>query len=52
MKQIRITITCDEGFVKDSLLTLASYIDDSGPLMEVFDEEYETYHFAATLQED
>lgn len=51
MKQIRITITCDEGFVKDSLLTLASYIDNSGG-EEVFSEEYETYHFVATLQED
>ena len=51
MKQIKITVTCDEGFVKDSLLTLASYIDNSGG-QETFDEEYETYHFVATLQED
>lgn len=51
MKQIKITITCDEGFVKDSLLTLASYIDNSGD-EEVFSEEYETYRFVATLQEE
>ena len=47
MKQIRITVTCDEGFVADSLRELATAYEDSLDN----DMEYETAHCMAEFSE-
>lgn len=47
MKQIRVTMTCDEGYVADSLRALAAcYEDDLDD-----NKEYECYEWAAKIEE-
>ena len=48
MKQFRITMTCDEGFVADSLRDLAiAYENNENDEMEI-----ETYRYCAKIEED
>lgn len=44
MDQIKITITCDEGHVADSLRQLANAYEESEEL-----NDYETEHFIAEI---
>lgn len=47
MKQIRVVMTCDEGYVADSLRALAvCYEDDLDN-----NKEYESYEWAAKIEE-
>lgn len=45
MDQIRITITCDEGHVADSLRQLANAYEEREELTD-----YETEHFIAEIE--
>ena len=47
MKQVRITMTCDDGYVAESLRALAAIYEDD---LEN-DMEYEAYEWVAKLEE-
>ena len=55
VKQIKITIQADEGFVADSLREVANLIEneivDDGTEMCDYDFETETYHYTAKIEE-
>lgn len=50
MKQIRLTITVDEGFVADSLRSIANDIENRSG--EGYPEEIEDPHYIATITEE